>query len=371
MEQGINIGKLFGIQFRLHYGWFIIFGLVSVFLATQVFPDTLDNADDLKLWIMGITTSLLFFASVIVHELAHSLIGRANGMKVKSITLFIFGGAANMSEEAETAGSEFKMALAGPASSLGLAGIFYVLYINLNGQSPELAVMNYWLAQINLILAVFNLIPGFPLDGGRILRAAFWQQTKDLTKSTRISTIAGQIFGYFFIAAGIFIVIRTQDWLSGVWLGLLGWYLSDTARTSFRQYTLQQVLKRVTPMEVIDFNIPKAKSTQIFGDYLTQTPNGAYILVEDENGLAGIINRHNLKNADSLKSKPLAELYTPVSQIPVIPPEENALDIARRMNEDKIEIVRLEGKNIQSGFITLDSLIAYMNKLPVKGITDA
>ena len=124
-------------------------------------------------------------------------------------------------------------------------------------------------------------------------------------------------------------------------------------------------------MEVIDFNIPKAKSTQIFGDYLTQTPNGAYILVEDENGLAGIINRHNLKNADSLKSKPLAELYTPVSQIPVIPPEENALDIARRMNEDKIEIVRLEGKNIQSGFITLDSLIAYMNKLPVKGITDA
>ncbi|AQX74532.1 peptidase M50 [Dehalococcoides mccartyi] len=370
MEQGINIGKLFGIQFRLHYGWFIIFGLVSVFLATQVFPDTLDNATNLQLWIMGICTSLLFFASVIVHELAHSLVGKANGMKVKSITLFIFGGAANMSEEAETAGSEFKMALAGPAASLGLSGIFYVLYINLNGQNPELAIMNYWLAQINLILAVFNLIPGFPLDGGRILRAVFWQTTKDLAKSTRISTIAGQIFGYLFILAGVFILIRTQDWLSGIWLGLLGWYLSDTARNSFRQYTLQQILKRVTPVEVVASDIPRAKSTQIFADYLTQTPNGDYILVEDENGLAGIINQHSLKNKDNLKST-LAELYTPINEIPVIPSDTNALDIARRMNEDKIEIVRLASEDTRVSFITLDSLIAYMNKASEKGFTDA
>lgn len=370
MEQGINIGKLFGIQFRLHYGWFIIFGLVSVFLATQVFPDILESTSSLQLWVMGLATSLMFFASVIVHELAHSVVGRANGMQVKSITLFIFGGAANMSEEAETAGSEFKMALAGPALSLVLAGIFYVLYINLNGQSPELAVMNYWLAQINLILAVFNLIPGFPLDGGRILRAAFWQQTKDLTKSTRISTIAGQIFGYLFIAAGIFIVIRTQDWLSGVWLGLLGWYLSDTARTSFRQYTLQQFLKRVSPAEILDTGMPSAKSNQLWADFANRTDK-SYILVEDENGLAGIINRHNLKNTDSLKSKPLAELYTPISQIPVIPPEENALDIARRMNEDDIEIVRLAGEDTQTGFITLDSFIAYVNKAADKGFTNA
>ncbi|GAI22311.1 unnamed protein product, partial [marine sediment metagenome] len=180
MGNAFNLGKLFGIQFRLHYTWFIIFILITVSL---VYPDWSSPL----YWAMGIVTSLLFFASILAHELAHSLVGRANNIPIKSITLFIFGGVAQMTREARSAGAELKMAAAGPACSLVLAGLFYLVYLFIQDAVAPVADMAFWLFFINVALAVFNLIPGFPLDGGRVFRSILWQVTGNYERSTRIA----------------------------------------------------------------------------------------------------------------------------------------------------------------------------------------
>jgi len=175
---------------------------------------------------MGIITSLLFFASVVAHELAHSLVGRANGIPVKSITLFIFGGISLMTKEATKAKDELLMAGAGPACSLALSGFFGLLWLFTQGVVEPLAAMALWLAYVNLMLAVFNLIPGFPLDGGRVLRSLSWRITGNYRRSTQVATRVGQGVGYLFILGGILIVFLRPfglSWFSGLWLVFIGW----------------------------------------------------------------------------------------------------------------------------------------------------
>ena len=170
MGNAFNLGKLFGIQVRLHYSWFIIFMLVTLSL---VYPNWSQSLS----WVIGIITSLLFFASVLAHELAHSLVGRANGIPIKSITLFIFGGVAQMTREATKASAELKMAAAGPVCSLAIGGLFGLIWLFTKDAVASVAEMAGWLAIINVTLAAFNLIPGFPLDGGRVFRSLMWRFT--------------------------------------------------------------------------------------------------------------------------------------------------------------------------------------------------
>lgn len=172
MGGSLNLGKVFGIQVRLHYSWFVIFALVTLSL---VYPNWLQPLS----WLIGIITSLLFFGSVLAHELAHSLVGRANGVTIKSITLFIFGGMAQMSREATKASAELKMAAAGPICSLAIGVIFGIVWLRTNSIAPPVAEMARWLALINASLAAFNLIPGFPLDGGRVFRSLMWYFSHD------------------------------------------------------------------------------------------------------------------------------------------------------------------------------------------------
>ena len=171
MGSAFNLGRIFGIQFRLHYTWFIIFLLITSSLSWQIFPALYPGWTGLTYWIIGIVTSLLFFASVVAHELAHSLVARINGIPVKSITLFIFGGMAQITREAARPGDELKMAAAGPACSLVIGGLFALIWFLTRGVIEPIAALAFWLAQINVVLAVFNLIPGFPLDGGRVFRS--------------------------------------------------------------------------------------------------------------------------------------------------------------------------------------------------------
>jgi len=243
-----NLGKLFGIQFRLHFSWFIIFILVTVSL---VYPDY----SEWLYWIIGIVTSLLFFASVVAHELAHSLVGRANGIPIQSITLFIFGGVAQMTREATRPSAELKMAVAGPTCSLVISGLFGLLL--LIPEIPEpVAVMISWLAIMNGILAAFNLIPGFPLDGGRVFRSLLWRFTGSYSHSTRIATRVGQGIGYSFILGGISITLITLlrpfglSWFDGLWIAFIGWFLESAASASYRQLRWQEALSGFTASEV-------------------------------------------------------------------------------------------------------------------------
>ena len=246
MGSAFNLGKLFGIQFRLHFSWFIIFIMVTVLL---VYPDY----SQWFYWVIAIITSLLFFASVVAHELAHSLVGRANGIPIDSITLFIFGGVAQMTKEATRPGAELKMAAAGPVCSLLIGGFFGLIFLVMRNNLGHAAVMIYCLAVMNVILAAFNLIPGFPLDGGRVFRALLWHFTGDYGLSTRITTRLGQGIGYLFILGGISIIILRPLGLSrfdGIWLVFIGWFLGSIASASYRQLRCRKTLPDFTTSEV-------------------------------------------------------------------------------------------------------------------------
>ena len=252
MGNAFNLGKLFGIQFRIHFTWFIIFILVTVGL---VYP----NYSQWLYWVIGIITCLLFFASVVAHELAHSLVGRANGIPIVSITLFIFGGVAEMTKEATRPDAELKMAAAGPITSLVAGGLFGLLWVSIPNMAEAVADMILWLAAINGILAGFNLIPGFPLDGGRILRSLLWRFTGNYSRSTRIATRIGQGVGYLFILGGIsIIVLRPFDlsWFEGVWVAFIGWFLGSAASASYRQLRWQESLPRFPTSEVATSECP-------------------------------------------------------------------------------------------------------------------
>ncbi len=250
MGKVFNLGELFGIQFRLHFTWFIVFILVTVFL---VYPDY----SQWLYWVIGIITSLLFFASVVAHELAHSLVGRANGIPIKSITLFIFGGVAQMTREATRPGAELKMAAAGPLCSLVIGGLFGLLWLFTPNMPQPIAVMILWLAVMNGVLAVFNLIPGFPLDGGRVFRSLLWHFTGNYSRSTRIATRVGQGIGYLFILGGISIIFLHPfglSWFDGIWISFIGWFLENAASVSYRQIRLQEaphgfIASETTPTE--------------------------------------------------------------------------------------------------------------------------
>ena len=227
MDSSLNIGRLFGIQIRIHYSWFIIFALVTVSL---VYPDWSHPVS----WLVAVIASLLLFASVLAHELAHSLVGRRNGVIINTITLFLFGGLAQMQGEAASARAEFKMAAAGPAASLIIGVLFALLWFVSQDVLPDIAAsVLLYLGLVNGGMAVFNLIPGFPLDGGRVFRSLLWRTSGDYGKATRIAARLGQVVGYLFIAGGIFIVFYPGDyfgeWFSGIWLAFIGWFLANAA----------------------------------------------------------------------------------------------------------------------------------------------
>ncbi len=241
MNSGIRIARIWGIPIRLHLSWFLIFGLVTVSLAIGYFPGESTILSRQVLWLLGGITSLLFAGSVLLHELGHSLVAMRDGVPVRSITLFFFGGMAQISREPPTAGSEFRIAIAGPLTSLGLAALFGVLYL-LAQPFPELAAPSVWLARINLMLGLFNLIPGFPLDGGRVLRAAIWQLTRDSLRSTRITARVGRMLGFGFIVLGVF-AIATRQPFNGIWMLLIGWFLQNSAAGVYNQASLFHLLR--------------------------------------------------------------------------------------------------------------------------------
>jgi Zn-dependent protease len=243
----IRIGKLFGIPLEINASWLLVFVFVSSTLAFVYFPAQLGNAPRGTSILVGVVAALLFFASIVAHEFSHSLVAKAQGAKIARITLFMFGGVSEMTEEPAKAGQEFVMALAGPAMSILLSALFYVAFVALQaaGASPVLWAPAGYLAGINLAVGVFNLLPGFPMDGGRVLRAAFWGATHDLLKATKWASRIGQALGYSMVAIGILGVFAPGAGIGTLWLALLGWFLAGLAQTAYQQQVVKTRLSHV------------------------------------------------------------------------------------------------------------------------------
>jgi len=363
----INLGRVFGIQIKLHYSWFLIFTLLTLSLVS---PDWTSGFA----WAIGVVTSLLFFASVVAHELAHSLVGRANDIPVTSITLFIFGGMAMMTREASRPNAELKMAAAGPICSAVIGGICFLIWSFGPGMPPLVARMVLWLMVMNFALAVFNLIPGFPLDGGRLFRAAIWRRSGDFRRSTRIATRVGQGVGYFFIGGGIAVVVLPLLGLSppyglnpfsGLWLAFIGWFLKNAAQTSYRQTEFRETLRRFTAAQVMITSCPvvspETTLSRLVEEHIFPLGHRLFV-VGDEDRVEGILT------LDSIKPVPrrdwgvtrVRDIMTPRDKLRTVPPSESALSILEQMNEGDVNQILVVSGDRVIGLVSRDNLTGFL-----------
>ncbi len=362
MGSAFNIGRLFGIQIRIHYTWFIIFVLITVSLVFQVSPDWSRPTS----WLVAVIVSLLFFASVLVHELSHSLVGRANGVTITSITLFLFGGVAQMRGEATSARAEFKMAAAGPAASLIIGGLFGLVWLATDRVGFEaVASAASWLALVNVALAVFNLIPGFPLDGGRVFRSVLWRTSGSYGRATRIATRLGQVVGYLFIAGGAVIVFVTGEWISGLWLAFIGWFLENAASASYRQEQWRVVLEPFTAADVMSRDYPVATAditvAELVRGYVLPTGR-RYFLVVDDSRLRGMVTLHNIRSVPQAEweSTPVSAMMTPAANLKTAHMNQSALSVMELMGEGDVNQVPVVSEGRVVGVVARDNLLNFL-----------
>lgn len=294
--RSILIAKIFGISIEIDYSWLIVFGLVVWTLSLGFFPINFPQFTTSTNVFLGIITSLAFFASVIIHELAHSLVALKNGLDVHKITLFIFGGAAQITEEPKTAFIEFKISIAGPLSSLLLAGLFWLILFIFPLWPEIIQAPLLLLAEVNLILGIFNLIPGYPMDGGRIFRSIIWHFNHNYYKSTKIAAVGGKLISLSFIVLGSYIAIIFGNF-SGIWIALVGAFLYQAAGSALKQVQLRQILEHVKVWELMEkpISIPQEISlTTAFENYFNIFRTGAFPVTAGQN-LIGMVTINDIK----------------------------------------------------------------------------
>ena len=254
MKAQIKLGRIFGVEIGLHYSWFLIALLITLSLAAQFRLNNPDWSDGLR-WGLAITTALLFFAAIVAHELSHALVAKSRGLPVRSITLFALGGVAQIEKEAVDAKTEFWMGIVGPITSLVIGVICLGIALAMGWTPPgfparPLPAMLMWLGYINVTLAVFNMIPGFPLDGGRVLRAVVWWITGDAKRATTIAARVGQLVAFGFIVLGVFRFFGGAGF-GGLWIAFIGWFLLSASRESQAQVAITEGLKGVRVADVM------------------------------------------------------------------------------------------------------------------------
>jgi Zn-dependent protease len=254
-SNGIRLFKVLGIRISIDRTWFIVFVLIAWSLSFGYFPLHLPGLGKLTYVIMGVVSSLILFMCVLAHELSHSYVSNRLGLPVRGITLFIFGGVAELSKEPEDPKTELKIAVAGPMASAGLALIFYAASIaTASFNAPTLTAVTSYLAMINIMLVIFNMIPGFPLDGGRVLRALWWMRTKDLTGATRAASMVGKGFAVFLILSGLLQITR-GGFIGGIWSIFIGLFLRQAAQSSYQQVLMKTSLDGVKVSEIMSKNV--------------------------------------------------------------------------------------------------------------------
>ncbi len=296
LTRSIPLGRILGIPLGLDYSWFLVFALVTWSLGSSYFPEQYPGWSPGLYWTIGLATSLLFFLSVVLHELGHSVIALRNGIPVRSITLFIFGGVAQIAREPGSPGVEFRVAIAGPITSFALAGLFGALGWFGASLAPFAALVTY-LAYINGSLALFNLIPGFPLDGGRVFRAVVWKVTHSFRRATEIAGGAGHLFAWLFIFLGVWQMFG-GNFAGGLWIAFIGWFLQNAATASVQQMTLERLLAGHTVGEIMTRECttlaPEVTLEQLVHDHILKTGRRCFPVAR-AGRIEGLLTLHDVK----------------------------------------------------------------------------
>ena len=356
----LKIGRIYGIEVMLHFSWFFIFVLLAWSLSTAYFPGKFPDLGAFGYWAMGIASSLLLFISVLFHELSHSIIALRNKIKVKSITLFFFGGVAQLREDKFTATKELRIAIAGPIFSLSLALLFYIL-MKL-GTGVYIQAISGYLFQLNLILGLFNLVPGYPLDGGRVLRAYLWRKYRNLEKATYIAAEGGRLFGLFMIFFGLASIFFGGF---GLWYILLGGFLYMIAKMSYQQTVMKVVLEKVPVIKVMKKQFKAISQDMPLNrfdfDYFVQYEQETFPVMDGKK-LMGLVRQAHIEKAKlTHKNLCIGNITIPLGALQVLKLKDDAyhaLEIMLKQNIGMLPV--MSGKKLV-GIVKLRTLLELVN----------
>ena len=362
----ISLGRILGIPIGVDYSWFLIFALLTWSLATSYFPVEFANWPVAQYWIVGAVTVIFMFGSVVLHELGHSVVALRYKIPVRSITLFIFGGVAQIAAEPPSAISEFWIAIVGPIVSFGLALFFGVLQSLLGTVAPLLAVAKY-LAYINGALGLFNLIPGFPLDGGRVFRAILWGITHNLRKATLIAGNVGRLIAFIFILVGVW-QIFTGNFGNGLWIAFIGWFLESAASSQIQQQTIHDLLAghHVADAMRRDYTwiLPDTTLQQLIDKHILGGGRRS-LVVKQADQVVGLLTLHNVKAIPSTawSSTTAVQVMIPMEKMKWIRPEADLVDALGEMDRDGVnQLPVMLGDQIQ-GILGRDDVINFLRTM--------
>jgi Zn-dependent protease len=382
---GVRLGRIFGVQVSLDISLLVIFGLIATTLALGTFPTWHPDWSAVTHWGVALVAAVLFLASVLAHELSHAVVGRSLGVEVRGITLFMFGGIASMGEESRSPKGEFLMTIVGPLTSLliGVAGIW--AGVGLAG-NPELMRSNpqefvktlgpvasvlVWLGPVNVLLAVFNMIPGFPLDGGRVLRSLIWWATDDLQKATLWASRVGQLFGFLFIATGIFmalggfIPVLGGGFLNGLWLALIGWFLTGAAKASYAQLIRRELLSGTPVRRMMRQRVESVPSSASVSELVEgpvmQTDQRSFPVYDGERwvGLVTVEDVRQLSKSE-WDTTSVADVMTPRAELATVNLEADADQTLQRMMREGQDQIPVVDRGEVRGFVRQQDIVKWL-----------
>ena len=368
MRASIKLGRLFGIEVGLHYSWFLIALLITLSLTEQ-FHHSHEEWGPGTIWATSVLTALFFFAALLAHEMSHALVARKHGLATRAITLFALGGVAQIEKEPEDPKTDFWVGIVGPFASAVIGSVCLVVawasgwQMGATPDTPARAML-VWLGYINLMLAAFNMIPGFPLDGGRILRAILWWSTGDGVRATRMAARTGQFVALCFIALGIFRFFAGAGF-GGLWIAFIGWFLLQAAAASYSSVELLAELKGVRVSDIMTRDCTPVDShinLQTFvEDYLLRSGQRCFV-VEENSVVAGLVTPHEVKAVERQRwpFTTLSDVMRPLDQVHTVTPATPVMEALETMGRDDVNQLPVVSGNHLEGVITRANVLQFL-----------
>jgi Zn-dependent protease len=349
-----------GISIRIHITWLLVLALVSWTLATEVFPSTYEHWSEQAYWAIGVIAAVLLFGTVLLHELAHAVVARRRGLEVPSITLFIFGGVSSLGGEPKTAGEEAAIAIAGPVTSFVIAGAALGVAL-IGGQSEKVQAIFSYLAMVNVILGVFNLLPGFPLDGGRVLRAIVWKRSGSFRTATRRAAEVGKLFAYGLMLLGVVFLVSGLV-VNGIWFMVIGWFLLGASQSESAGIQFETVLSKLRAADVMTTAFATARPGDSILSVVDQQMVGqgerAVVVVLDGRvmGIATISDVQRLPR-EAWAGTPVQAIMTAREQVSTVSPDTSAFEVLTLLGKGRLNQVPVIGDGQLVGMVTRRELI--------------
>lgn len=365
LPSDIPLGRVLGLDVTLDMSWLLIFSLITFSLYASLGQDY-PGLNPALYWAGALVASILFFSSILTHEISHSLVARTFGLGVHGITLFFFGGVSRLKEEPKRPRDEFFMAAAGPATSAALGLLFIGIQRLLPAGSLPAGVAS-WLGVVNLGLAVFNLLPGFPLDGGRVFRAIAWSWTKSLNKATRLAARSGSLIAYGMILWGIVMAFLHHNLMHGLWFGFLGWFLLSAAQKSVAQLELTQALGRLQVGDLLRTDCarvgPDERVDRFVEERVLRTGERCYLVSEDDGTLLGLVTLHELKALprESWATTLIRDVMVPRERLRYTTPGAPLLEALEAMNESGVNQLPVVDGTVLRGMVTREDLLGRLS----------